>query len=452
MNRIRERGLTETLKIEHEMDLQKALRIINKAAESIKNSLPELAFLVNNLEPNVDDTVSTISTNGTKLLFSPTKVLKDFKTNGYKGIICQYLHVLFHMVLGHLSRYKQYADRDVFDKVADLEVGRILDYLWNKEGREEIDEVDAELNYYAAKDDRKLVKKLSDIALKHKLDDHRYWVSDEQLNEVLIEVQILLFGNTLSNNLDEREAQIEELSKLIEEALKQLEETIDKEFGRESGCCTEMHYAQNRDRDWKSLLEDILKKDIKEKLDLDSIDKDLYQYGLELYGDVPIIEPWIEEEEELETNNIVIAIDTSGSCSGKIADIFLGEIESILCDLKPYMNQSDTISIIECDTKIQNEQTFGVNDIYKGMLQTRELHGFGGTDFRPVFERVCDMAEENKDISKSTLIYLSDGYGEYPDEDPGCNSIFVIPKEGYSEGDLYDDYVPDYITKIYMEA
>lgn len=58
------------------------------------------------------------------------------------------------------------------------------------------------------------------------------------------------------------------------------------------------------------------------KPDLDSFDMGFYNYGLSLYKNIALIEETeVSEEESIE--GLVIAVDTSGSCSGPLVERFV---------------------------------------------------------------------------------------------------------------------------------
>ena len=55
-----------------------------------------------------------------------------------------------------------------------------------------------------------------------------------------------------------------------------------------------------------------------------------------------------------------------------------------------------------------------------------QVHGMGGTDFRPVFNYI-----EEDDLNPTALIYLTDGYGPAPDEEPDYPVLWVITQGGH---------------------
>ena len=65
---------------------------------------------------------------------------------------------------------------------------------------------------------------------------------------------------------------------------------------------------------------------------------------------------------------------------------------------------------------------------YEREENSREMKGFGGTDFRPVFKRVQEIIEtEHAEVD--FLVYFSDGYGNFPKEEPAYPVFFVLSEE-----------------------
>lgn len=55
------------------------------------------------------------------------------------------------------------------------------------------------------------------------------------------------------------------------------------------------------------------------------------------------------------------------------------------------------------------------------------VFGFGGTSFRPVFDRIERLRKE-ENLEPDCLIYLTDGDGEYPEKQPEYPIIFIEEK------------------------
>lgn len=103
----------------------------------------------------------------------------------------------------------------------------------------------------------------------------------------------------------------------------------------------------------------------------------------------------------IETGEVVVCVDTSGSIGREELNRFGSEINSILQDLKPRK-----VIVIYCDAAINK-----VVEFEEGDDVVLEAVGGGGTCFRPPFEYV-----ESNDIKPHALVYLTDAYGSFPDE------------------------------------
>lgn len=107
---------------------------------------------------------------------------------------------------------------------------------------------------------------------------------------------------------------------------------------------------------------------------------------------------------------VVIGIDTSGSVTGAILDLFAGEFRAIVAQVKPVATHA-----VWCDAKVHCVQTFKATD---QLVLTPQ--GGGGTDFRPVFDWV-----EKEGVAPACLIYITDMYGAFPDKAPDYPVLWV---------------------------
>ena len=111
---------------------------------------------------------------------------------------------------------------------------------------------------------------------------------------------------------------------------------------------------------------------------------------------------------------IVCVIDTSGSISDEILQRFGSEIVGIRDSVMP-----STLEIIYCDAHIDHIDTFENGDEV-----CFEMHGGGGTDFRPPFAHI-----EKADEMPKCLVYLTDGYGPFPGQAPNYPVIWAMISE-----------------------
>ena len=78
-------------------------------------------------------------------------------------------------------------------------------------------------------------------------------------------------------------------------------------------------------------------------------------------------------------------------------------------------------------------------------MEHLELHGMGGTDFRPAFLHVDRMIKEQKFRNLKGLIYFTDGRGIFPVKMPRYDTAFVFMQDRYSDVD-----VPPWAIKILL--
>jgi hypothetical protein len=119
---------------------------------------------------------------------------------------------------------------------------------------------------------------------------------------------------------------------------------------------------------------------------------------------------------------IVLGLDSSGSiyCDPTLIDRWLGELTGIISDLVPR-----EVHVVWCDAAVQRVDVCeDVSDIET--IRHKGAKGGGGTSFVPVFQYI----EEN-DLQPDALIYLTDGYGEFPSEQPRYAVIWGNITKGY---------------------
>jgi predicted metal-dependent peptidase len=110
---------------------------------------------------------------------------------------------------------------------------------------------------------------------------------------------------------------------------------------------------------------------------------------------------------------IVWATDTSGSMGQREFDASFAEAADVIMTCRP-----ERVVMMACDAAVHNVHELpSYHDIYGSKP---EMHGGGGTDFRPVFDKVADML-----LEPAMLIYFTDGYGSFPKEPPSYPVLWV---------------------------
>ena len=106
--------------------------------------------------------------------------------------------------------------------------------------------------------------------------------------------------------------------------------------------------------------------------------------------------------------HIAVGIDTSGSIDQDTLNAFGAEIKAIVGSVRPIKT-----TVIYCDAEVNHVDKFEANDELHF-----EMHGGGGTDFRPPFALLQERGE-----TPVCFIYLTDGYGPFP-ADPGYPTLW----------------------------
>lgn len=117
--------------------------------------------------------------------------------------------------------------------------------------------------------------------------------------------------------------------------------------------------------------------------------------------------------------NIALAIDTSGSTCN-ILPKFFAEVASLFKSFDAY-----TIYCMHCDCAV--EKFIEYSDTNPFTVDAKDgiaWSGGGGTSFVPPFEEV---KKRNLDID--AMIYLTDAYGQAPEQAPGYPVLWVLPTD-----------------------
>ena len=249
---------------------------------------------------------------------------------------------------------------------------------------------------------------------------------------------------------EEREAKKkrDDLSKEWEDISKRTEQEIEhssKEKQEEQGSLAWfLRLEQKKYTDFRDFLRRLSVDREEMEVDLDSFDYGYYYYGLEQYGNMPLIEE-NEYREGRKLQELVIAIDTSHSTKGEMVKGFLEETAGILKQKDAFF-QKVKVHILECDDELRKDICLENVEDLEQYSKIFAVKGGYGTDFRPVFRYVSDLQKRGELKNLKGLMYFTDGKGRYPKEAPPYVTAFVFPKGE----DIDDDNVPFWAMKLYQ--
>jgi predicted metal-dependent peptidase len=124
---------------------------------------------------------------------------------------------------------------------------------------------------------------------------------------------------------------------------------------------------------------------------------------------------------ESETVDIDVCIDTSGSVSNVQLSEFLGVLRNIV----------SSYATVRCRLHYADTQCVGPFEVYIDRPLAAAIGG-GGTDFRPFFAAVAAQgaADGASSNASPTVIYITDGYGTFPQTAPDLEVLWVVTSGG----------------------
>lgn len=181
------------------------------------------------------------------------------------------------------------------------------------------------------------------------------------------------------------------------------------------------------------------------RTDPDSFQYGWYAYGLSQYGNVPLIEP-MEYREERRLDALVIAIDTSGSCVRGLTRHFLSLTRDIIAGHDLFFRRFN-LRILQCDVRIRRDDLITDMDQFDRYIRDLTIVGGGGTDFRPVFDRVAQLCRGDPHRRLRGVLFFSDGRGIFPSAPPDFETTFVFLKHRFDDID-----VPAWVRRLVIDA
>jgi predicted metal-dependent peptidase len=126
---------------------------------------------------------------------------------------------------------------------------------------------------------------------------------------------------------------------------------------------------------------------------------------------------------ESESVRVFVCIDTSGSVEDDQIKMFVAEL----------------LSIARAYPQAKVRAYYADAVLYPGFdLETewREPQGGGGTDFKPFFDHL-----ETQNLEHAVAVYLTDGYGDFPNQTPPCPTLWIVapgglPSEHFPFGEI----------------
>lgn len=334
-----------------------------------------------------------------------------------------YLHVILHCMLRHLGK-KQGKAPELWDLACDAAVESILDELnypclnegtvpmkqkfWG-ECRREMKVLTAEGIY------RHLLRRnlppyeLAQLQRVFLVDDHGLWAPEDEQDQ------------------EQQSRQDQKWQDLSEKTQTGLETVMSQQGAGGETVLEQVRVANREDVDYRAFLRRFAVPREVMAVDGDAFDYIFYTYGLQLYGNMPLVEP-PETKEEKRIEDFVIAVDTSMSTSGALVREFLACTYAILRSTETFTRKVN-IRILQCDDQVRADTVIHDLEELKTYMENFRLAGGSATDFRPVFAYVAQLQAQGEFTNLRGLVYFTDGMGIYPKKRPPYDTAFVLLEE-----------------------
>ena len=366
---------------------------------------------------------ATVATNGEVLYYDGSYLAERYlRGSGTTNRI--YLHVILHCMLRHL-RKKEGRDPELWDLACDIAVESILDGLeypclgrgnapplrqrWYADLRREMPVLTAEGIYRALlRRDLELYERAR-VQREFFADDHGLWSPQSREEK------------------ERSERQDKNWQGMSERTQTGLETVLAGQAAGGEAVYEQIRVANRDDVDYRAFLRRFAVHREIMAVDGDAFDYIFYAYGLQLYGNMPLIEP-PETREEKRIEDFVIAVDTSMSTSGETVRQFLACTYAILRSTGTFTRKVN-IRIIQCDDQVRSDTVIHDLEELREYMEDFHLTGGSATDFRPVFAHVAKLQEQGAFASLRGLLYFTDGMGIYPKKRPPYDTAFVLLTE-----------------------
>lgn len=346
--------------LEYEQHLAESKQAMSNSKSHFMLKQPFYGTLLCQLPAVPDIETKTMSTDGKKIFYSPSFVVKKLNTQTTRGVT---LHELFHVIFCHATR-RNHREPKRWNIACDYAINPIVVKAGYALPRDAL--IDAK--YYDLSADaiyNLLPEDLSDIKMP------KWGLVDDSPDQdyAATENKITVAVNQAAEIAYQKGNVPGEMTGLIKEIKKPLV-------------------------DWRTVLYPFVM----------NINDNDYSWSKPNRAYISEDEYFPSLRDEA-TGSLAVIVDTSGSCVDAFPQ-FWGEICALHQDTKP-----EKVILIQCDYSIQGEPIEYTRDDVMAKVDI-EMKGYGGTSFVPPFELINE--KYSQDIVAA--VYLTDLEGDFPDE------------------------------------
>ena len=417
------------------------IQILTASRNEIYMSMRYFDIALSALDYEMNLSTKSIGTDGFKILFNPSWLVNSYR-EWPQDVNRVYVHMLMHNIFRHMTGRME-RDEQFWNLSCDIAAESLVDHFDAVCVKRVISD-EREAWYYRIGKDTKVLNAQSiyrwfmnhslsprEIMAAEKIftmDDHTFWNGQEDEKENPPKQQ-------------EKDQKWKDISEKIKTNLA----TFSKSMGDKAGdLLLQMEISLHESYDYRKFLRKFMVVNEEIKLDMDSFDYIFYTYGLNTYGNIPLVEP-LEYKESEKIQDMAIIVDTSESCGDEILKRFFHETFQILHSSDSFFKTMN-LHIIQCDAKVQMDMKIDSKEKLAECMQHLVVRGRGGTNFKAGLSYVEKLVREGEFRNLKGVLYFTDGYGEFPAKKPPFETAFIFVKEDY-----IDIKVPPWAMKVILE-
>ena len=348
-------------------------KILEQTRTDLYLSLHFLGESLDSLPWQMDLSTTSIGTDAEFMRYNPRFLMQTFMQEP-KWMARTYLHIILHCLLLHpMAEIPRVADQDrlLWNLACDIAVESIIDSLedcpavsrvlpdfraeWYERLGAEMKVLTAEKIYRYLMENPPDPVSEEKLVIEFTLCDHGFW-------EELTEKEKKNSGEDKETPSQDPEGkQREDLEKSWQNRSERMMAELENSgthLGQMTGTLTRILAVQNRKRmSYRDFLKRYAYVREEARVDPDSFDYGFYNYGMELYGNMPLMEE-NEYRESKKVEELVIVIDTSASTQANLVQHFLNETASILRSRETFFHRIE-LRILECDNQVQKDKIPG---------------------------------------------------------------------------------------------
>ena len=417
-------------------------KIIKLTAMRLKTKVPWLIEAIRLPESSFDSEQAS-GTDGNRLCWNAQEVCRIY-AEAPVLLERRYLHLVIHLLYLHPYRRKKETER-YWWLACDLLTEYRMDRM-NVPGFERPIPVSRSRVYRRLKEEKVVLQEhpltawlaeqkpetIQELEAVFRKDDHTYWRQSEGIFQEKYRINREKEPARIAVELKNHLAAVHRW-RTVFASLELRKSEHKRQKGGSAGDTEDAIILQKeRGYDYRQFLQQFAVTGEERCLDMDSFDYIPYDYSRRMYERLVLLEP-LEYKEVRRLSELVIAIDTSGSCSGEIVRRFLEETWSILNTEGQFFRKMN-IHVIQCDCVIQEHVQITCEEEWKQYLDRVTVKGGGDTDFTPVFRLVEELRENGELKNLKGLLYFTDGDGIYPSEQPEYETAFVFLNDALKKG------------------